>query len=48
MMPTNMVGEVGQPVQTHDISKPKKISGQIAGYTPKNKKLYTYPYNFYM
>lgn len=46
MMPANMVGEVGQPVQTHDISKPKKISGQIDGYTPKNKKLYTYPYNF--
>lgn len=24
----------------------KKISGQLDGYTPKNKKLYTYPYNY--
>lgn len=25
---------------------PKRVTGSIDGYTPKNKKLYTYPYNF--
>lgn len=37
--------------QTYDVeswalSVPKRISGALNGYTPKNNKLYTYPYNF--
>lgn len=31
---------------TVTISKPDFSSGRIDGYLPKNKKLYTYPYNF--
>lgn len=31
---------------TYNVPIPEKISGAIDGYTPKNKKLYTYPYNF--
>lgn len=46
MMPKNMVGEIGGTVKTYDVNKSKKVAGQIDGYTPKNKKLYTYPYNF--
>lgn len=46
MMPKNMVGKIGESVKTYDVNKSKKVTGQIDGYTPKNKKLYTYPYNF--
>lgn len=46
MMPKNMVGDIGGSVKTYDVNKSKKLTGQIDGYTPKNKKLYTYPYNF--
>lgn len=31
---------------THFFTIDKKVSGKIDGYTPKNKKLYTYPYNY--
>lgn len=51
--PTNLInrytveqGSTGSAV-TLPFTKTKKVSGAIAGtYTPKNKKLYTYPYNF--
>lgn len=46
MMPKNMVGEIGGSVKYYEVNKSKKVTGQIDGYTPKNKKLYTYPYNF--
>lgn len=46
MMPKNMVGEIGGTVKTYEVNKSKKVTGQIDGYTPKNNKLYTYPYNF--
>lgn len=46
MMPKNMVAGIGESIQVFDIKKTKKVDGQIDGYTPKNKKLYTYPYNF--
>lgn len=46
MMPTSMVGTIGSAPQIYQIEKPKLVSGQIDGYTPKNNKLYTYPYNF--
>lgn len=46
MMPKNMVSTIGSSVQVYDVNKSKKVSGAIGGYTPKNKKLYTYPYNF--
>lgn len=46
MMPKNMVANIGDPVKIFDVNKAKKVAGQIDGYTPKNKKLYTYPYNF--
>lgn len=46
MMPKNMVGEIGGSVKNYVVNKSKKVTGQIDGYTPKNKKLYTYPYNF--
>lgn len=46
MAPTDMIANIGAPVKTYDITKDKKVSGAIDGYTPKNNKLYTYPYNF--
>lgn len=45
MIPTSFVSKVGQPVKAYDIEKTKKIDN-IDGYVPKNKKLFTYPYNF--
>ena len=33
-------------MRSYTIQITKKIAGAIDGYTPKNKKLYTYPYNF--
>lgn len=41
----NSVGGVSAPVNK-EVTIPKKQSGSIDGYTPKNNKLYTYPYNF--
>ncbi|MBQ1289853.1 MAG: hypothetical protein IIY28_00750 [Lachnospiraceae bacterium] len=48
MMPSCMVTANGAGVfpAYHIVSRPKAITGDIDGYTPKNKKLYTYPYNF--
>lgn len=46
LMPECMVTDMLDPAQSYTISKTKKISGTIDGYTPKNKKLYTYPFNF--
>lgn len=46
MMPKNMVANIGESVQIFEVNKPKKVTGQIDGYTPKNNKMYTYPYNF--
>ena len=46
IMPTAMVTGVSDPAEEYVISKTKKVTGAIDGYTPKNKKLYTYPYNF--
>mgnify|MGYP001853674091 FL=1 len=41
MMPTSMVGRIGGNVQSYEVNKSKKVTGQIDGYTPKNNKLYT-------
>lgn len=42
------IGSIGQTNLPKFLEIPvsKKISGTIDGYTPKNKKLFTYPYNF--
>ena len=48
-IPTYFVGEKGTDLVTKVIRKtdlPKVQSGALSGYTPRNKKLYTYPYNF--
>lgn len=46
LMSSSMVTQLNQPVNNYTITKTKKISGAIDGYTPRNAKLYTYPYNF--
>lgn len=46
MMPNDFITERGGSPAYFTIQKAKKVTGQIDGYTPKNKKLYTYPYNF--
>ena len=46
LMPESMVTNMLDPAKSYTISKTKKTSGAIDGYTPRNKKLYTYPYNF--
>lgn len=46
LMPSDFVTTAGDPVESYTISKTKKVTGAIDGYTPKNNKLYTYPYNF--
>lgn len=33
-------------LETWQLNVPKRITGSLNGYTPKNNKLYTYPYNF--
>ena len=33
-------------LETWTLNVPKRITGTLNGYTPKNNKLYTYPYNF--
>lgn len=50
MMPANWDGptvpeDIADPIYK-TIPIPLKQSGAIDGYTPKNNKLYTYPYNF--
>lgn len=45
MMPAEMVGEEGDSAKTYTVIKSKKYDS-IDGYTPKNNKLFTYPYNF--
>lgn len=45
LMATNMVGAILDSAKTYDISKTKNLT-TIDGYTPKNNKLFTYPYNF--
>lgn len=45
LMPTAFVTGVIDPPKSYTFSKPKSL-GSIGGYTPKNNKLYTYPYNF--
>lgn len=45
MMPTAFVGGIDSSPQNYDITKDKKLDS-IDGYVPKNKKLFTYPYNF--
>ena len=46
MMPTNMISSLGEPAKVIEITKNKKVTGSIDGYTPRNNKLYTHPYNF--
>ena len=47
LMAKPMVTAAGSVAPTGiDFSTAKKVTGAIDGYTPRNKKLYTYPYNF--
>ena len=46
LMPTCMVASLLDPAKSYTVTKTKKNTGAIGGYTPRNKKLYTYPYNF--
>lgn len=41
----SMVGGMLESAKAYDVVKSKNISS-IGGYTPKNKKLFTHPYNF--
>lgn len=45
MFPNGLIRDDGLPAIVN-VVKNKKISGTIDGYTPRNNKLYTYPYNF--
>ena len=45
MMPTAMIGEVLDSARSYEVSKTKNLT-KIGSYTPKNNKLFTYPYNF--
>lgn len=45
MMPTEFTRDIGDPLARHSFSKAKAYT-EIDGYVPKNKKLFTYPYNF--
>lgn len=45
MMPSSFVSNVGETIKMFDIEKSKKLDN-FEGYIPKNKKLFTYPYNF--
>lgn len=42
---TGALSSLGEPPKNYEISKTKQLS-TIGGYTPKNKKLFIYPYNF--
>lgn len=46
LAPTAYVTQRGSGPRTYNHVEPKRNSGQIDGYTPRNKKLFTYPYNF--
>lgn len=46
LMPECMVTNILEPAKSYTITKTKKVSGAIDGYIPRNKKLYTHPYNF--
>lgn len=45
LMPTAMVTGVTEPAKVYEISKTKQLSS-LGGYVPRNKKLFTYPFNF--
>lgn len=45
LMSKAMVGQMLDSAKTHEVNKTKSIS-KIGNYTPRNKKLLTYPYNF--
>lgn len=46
LMPTSMVGSMLESAKTYDVVKSKNLTA-IGNYTSvKNKKLFTYPYNF--
>lgn len=45
MLPTNMLIEAYGYPTVYNISKTKNTS-KLGNYTPRNKKLFTYPYNF--
>lgn len=47
MMPSNFC-QVGESVgpKSYNITKDKAYGSDVFGFTPKNKKLFTYPYNF--
>lgn len=45
MMPTAMILTPGETAKTFNLSY-RKITDNINGYVPKNKKLFTHPYNF--
>lgn len=47
MMPSEFVSKGGtNKGVTKDFSRPKNYTTLAGGYTPRNKKLFTYPYNF--
>lgn len=46
IMPSDFVSGVGDSPTTYEVTKQKLDSGPIDGYTPRNNKLYTHPYNF--
>lgn len=47
MMPSEFVAQAGTYTGvTKNVSKPKNNSSLANGYIPRNKKLFTYPYNF--
>lgn len=46
LMPTAFITAQGSPITFYNLTKSKKVTGTIDGYTPKNNKLFTYPYNF--
>lgn len=45
LMAKKMLSTIGGSARNYQITKDKSISS-IGGYVPKNKKLFTYPYNF--
>lgn len=47
LMAKNMINTAGSTLPAgRTYTQTKKISGAIDGYIPRNKKLYTYPFNF--
>ncbi len=45
MMPADFVANAGENVKAYTVNKDKRLT-DVGGYIPKNKKLFTYPYNF--